>query len=253
MATPTTNPPPSGPSHRRRNALLAIAAVLILAAVAVGGYGLWYLFLRPAGPAAVAEAAPVFPTQTVAAATSLDGQWQVNTSLGSMSDYSASWVGYRVQEQLAGVGGNTAVGRTPLVSGSLTLSGSTVTAATITADLTGLRSDDPSRDGQLRRQAIQSDTYPTATFTLSQPIDLGSLPADGTVVTVTAYGNLTLHGVSRAVQISLQAERRGGIIAVTGSLSVNFADYNIQPPQSFAVLSVDDHGIMELHILFTHA
>jgi hypothetical protein len=93
------------------------------------------------------------------------------------------------------VGGHTAVGRTPKVTGSLTLAGSTVTAASITADLTVLVSDSAQRDDQLRRQAIQTDTFPTATFTLTQPIALGSLPADG--VTVSAKRNRQPHDPRR--------------------------------------------------------
>lgn len=239
-------------SHGRRNLLAVVVALFVLAAVAAGGYGLWYILIGPSSPAAVSSSAPVVPTgATLAAPAALDGSWQVNTSLGSMTDFSSSWVGYRVQEQLVGVGGHTAVGRTPKVSGSMTLTGSTVSDVQITADLTALASDNSNRDGQLRRQAIQTDTYPTAMFKTIQPIDLGSLPAEGKSVTVTATGALTLHGVTRTVQISLQAQRQGGIIAVTGSMPIVFADYGFQGPNAFSVVSVDDHGIMELHLLFT--
>ena len=168
-----------------------------------------------------------------------------------MNDFSSSWVGYRVQEQLAGIGGHTAVGRTPKVNGTLTLAGSTVTAVSISADLTFLSSDSAQRDDQLRRQAIETDTFPTTTFVLTQPIALGSLPADGATVGATATGNLTIHGVTKSVQISIQAQRQGGIIAVAGSIPIVFGDYGFQGPSSFAVVSVNDHGIMELHVLFT--
>jgi polyisoprenoid-binding protein YceI len=135
----------------------------------------------------------------------------------------------------------------------MTLSGSTVTAVSVTADLTVLSSDDSHRDDQLRRQAIQTDNFPNATFVLSAPLDLGSLPADGKTVSATATGSLTIHGVAKTVQISLQAQRQGGIIAVAGSIPVVFGDYGFQGPNSFSVVSVDDHGTMELHLLFTHA
>jgi len=242
------------PAHGTRNLLMVVIAVFVVAVVAVGGYGLWYILIGPAAPAAVSSEAPVIPASTsVAAPASLDGSWQVNDSLGSMNDFSASWAGYRVQEQLVGVGGHTAVGRTPKVSGSMTLTGSTVDNVQITADLTALASDDSNRDGQLHRQAIQTDTYPTATFKTTQPIDLGTLPADGKIVSVTATGALTLHGTTKTVQITLQAQRQGGIIALAGSLPIVFGDYGFQGPNSFSVVSVDDHGIMELHLLFTHA
>jgi polyisoprenoid-binding protein YceI len=243
-----------GRSRGRRNILLVAVAIFVVAAIAAGGYGLWYILIGPGGPAAVSGEAPVIPAGvSVAAPTTLDGSWQVNQTLGSITDFSSSWVGYRVQEQLAGVGGHTAVGRTPKVTGSLTLSGSTVSAVSIAADLTVLVSDDPQRHDQLRRQAIQTDSFPTATFTLTGPIHLGTLPGDGTAVAVTGTGSLTIHGTSKTVQISLQAQRQGGIIAVAGSVPIVFADYGFSGPNSFAVVSVNDHGTMELHLLLTHA
>jgi polyisoprenoid-binding protein YceI len=241
-------------AHGTRNLLVVVIAAFILAVVGVGGYGLWYILIGPAAPAAVSSEAPVIPASaSVPAPASFEGSWQVNGSLGSMNDFSASWAGYRVQEKLVGVGGHTAVGRTPRVSGSMTLTGSTVDNVQITADLTALASDDSNRDDQLHRQAIQTDTYPTAMFKTIQPIDLGMLPADGKIVSVTATGALTLHGTTKTVQIALQAQRQGGIIAVAGSVPIVFADFGFQGPNSFSVVSVDDHGIMELHLLFTHA
>jgi polyisoprenoid-binding protein YceI len=246
--------PTAKQSHGNRNLLLVVAAVFVIAAVAAGGYGLWYILIGPAAPGAVSGGAPVIPAgASVPAPASLDGSWQVNTSLGSMNDFSASWTGYRVKEQLVGVGGHTAVGRTPKVSGSMTLTGSIVSDVQITADLTALASDSPQRDDQLRRQAINTDTFPTTMFKTIQPIDLGTLPADGKSVAVTATGALSLHGVTKTVQISLQAVRQGGIIAVAGSVPIVFADYGFPGPNSFSVVSVEDHGIMELHLLFTHA
>ncbi|HEX7498388.1 MAG TPA: YceI family protein [Candidatus Limnocylindrales bacterium] len=238
----------AGRRLRSRRILLAVS-IVVVAGIAAGGFGLWYILIGAPGPAAAAPAIPA--GASVPPPASFDGSWQVNTSLGSMNDFSSSWVGYRVQEQLAGIGGHTAVGRTPKVNGTLTLAGSTVTAVSISADLTVLSSDSAQRDDQLRRQAIETDTFPTTTFVLTQPIALGSLPADGATVSATATGNLTIHGVTKSVQISIQAQRQGGIIAVAGSIPIVFGDYGFQGPSSFAVVSVNDHGIMELHLLFT--
>jgi hypothetical protein len=46
--------------------------------------------------------------------------------------------------------------------------------------------------------------------------------------------------------------REGGIIAVSGSVDIVFADYGFQGPTSLAVVTVEDHGIMDLRLLFTH-
>lgn len=254
-----------------------VVGIILVVLVAGAAYGAWYLFLRPAGPAPVSlaalpaasapapsapaaaaaseaasvpSAAPSASTSTATGGT-LDGTWKVNTSIGSGA--SGSFVGYRVQETLAGIGANTAVGRTSAVNGSFTLQGTTITAARISADLTALHSDDARRDGQLTHRGLETSTYPSATFVLSRPIALGSLPPSGQIVTVSATGTLTLHGHSHTVPITLQARRTGAVIAVTGSLPIVFADYGITAPTSFIALSVQDHGTMELQLMFTHA
>jgi polyisoprenoid-binding protein YceI len=235
--------------------LLGALVVMVIAAAAAGGYGIWYLFLQPPGPAAVGNSPAAIPSSAGVSGnplTTTDGTWTVDTSIGSFADFSDSWVGYRVQERLAQIGANTAVGRTPGVSGSLVLHGSIVESADVTADLTTLQSDDSRRDGQLVRQGIETGTYPTAEFKLTQPIDLGSVPADGATTTATATGDLTLHGVTNSVQVPLTVTRSGDVVAVTSGIVVNFADYDITPPSSFLVLSVSDHGTMELQLFFRH-
>jgi polyisoprenoid-binding protein YceI len=233
-------------------------AVILVGIVAGGGYGLWILFLQPPGPAAVNVSTVPIPSIAASGSGSLpttpasfDGTWKVDTSIGLFSDSTSSFVGYRVQEQLANIGANTAVGRTPDVSGTLTLQGTTVTAVEATANLATLKSNDDRRDGQLHRQALETDQFPTATFKLTQPIDLGAAPAEGQAVSATATGDLTLHGETKSVQIPLKAKRAGGVIAVTGSLEITFADFGIAKPTSFLVLSVQDHGTLELQLFFT--
>ena len=241
-------------AQRRSLPILRIIAVLAALAVLVGAYGIWYLFFRPSGPAPVgSSSAPAASFSGLPAPATADGTWKVDTSIGSFADNTSSFVGYRVQEQLAGIGANTAVGRTPNVSGTLTLSGTTVTAVEVLANLASLQSDDDRRDNSLRRQALETSRYPTATFKLTTPIELGALPGDGATLSETAKGELTLHGVTRPISIDLKATRSGGMITITGSMTILFADFNIQKPTSFVVLSVDDHGVMELQLHFVHA
>lgn len=98
-----------------------------------------------------------------------------------------------VDEELANIGAATAVGRTPAVTGSIELSGTTLSAAAFEADLTQLASDESRRDRAIQR-ALETGTYPNATFTLAEPVDLGTLPAEGETVEVSAVGDLTVHG-----------------------------------------------------------
>ena len=247
---------------RRSPLRLVVIAIVALGALAVAG-GLAYLFLRPAAPPPVGLGSPG-PGSSTAATTAplpsgstatlgpdgLDGTWTIDPSIGSFSDFSSSFVGYRVDETFTDQSANTAVGRTPNVTGTLTLDGSSITAVDVTADLTTLESDDDRRDGQLRRQSIETEQFPTATFKLTSPIDLGSVPTDGATMSATATGELTLHGVTKTVEVPIQASLSGDVVTVIGQIEILFADYDIDRPTSFLVLSIEDHGIMEFQLHF---
>jgi polyisoprenoid-binding protein YceI len=246
---------------KRSPLVLGIGATALIGGVAAIA-GLSYLFLRGAPPAAVSlDPTSSQPAASIAALPSgaasslsagLDGTWSIDASIGSFADFSSSWVGYRVDETLAGNRANTAVGRTPDVSGTLTLAGTQITTVEVTANVQTLRSDDDRRDGQLQRQALETSQFPTATFKLTTPIELGSVPTDGQAITATATGELTLHGVTKTVQVPIQAELSGDVVTVAGSIDIQFADFDIAQPTSFAVLSIEDHGTMELQLHFRH-
>jgi polyisoprenoid-binding protein YceI len=175
-------------------------------------------------------------TAAGAAASSdgIDGSWTVTT---------ASQAGYRVKEILFGQD-TDAVGRTDAVTGSLAIAGTSVTEGSFTVDLTKVTSDESKRDGQFQGRIMETSQFPTATFTLTKPIDLGSLPADKTEVSYTATGELNLHGVSKQVEVALTARRNGANIEVTGTIPVVFADYQIDNP-STAGISTQDNGVVE--------
>ena len=247
---------------KRSPLVLALAAIVAVAGLA-GVYGLASLFLRGAPPAAVslepggsqpAASTGALPSGSASALPAgLEGTWTIDASIGSSADFSSSWVGYRVDETLAGNKANTAVGRTSNVSGTLVLSGTQISSVEVRANLLALKSDDDRRDGQLLRQGIQTEQFPEATFKLTTPVELGTLPQDGQTVSATATGELTLHGITRTVQVPIEARLSGDVVTVAGRIDIQFADYEIEQPTSFIVLSIEDHGVMEFQLHFRHA
>jgi len=222
--------------------------VAVILVCVVGGLGFYWLFLKGDTPDRAR-----LPTRstgtTVAAGTpvgSPDGEWRVTPGEGI-------FVGYRVQEQFAGdTITKTAVGRTIGVEGSMTIAGGQVTAVTVEADLTRLQSDQARRDDYIRTAGLETDDFPTATFTLTQPI---ALPADlpaGQQISVTAIGELTLHGVTKTVEIPLQAQWDGKVIDLAGGVTIVMADYEMDPPSN-SIVSVADSGELELQLTFTRA
>ncbi|MCY3636141.1 MAG: YceI family protein [bacterium] len=210
-------------------------------------------------PTATATAAPTVveaeaqPTEG-ADAEGVDGQWIIDTSVAEFNyDESAgTFVGFRVEEELASIGSTTAVGRTPLVSGSITIDGKTVTSVMVEADMTGVITDDSRRDRAIQ-SALSTRNFPTAIFTLSEPIYLGEDPGSGDPITTTASGELTVKDITRTVEIALEAQLVDDTVVVVGSTEVVFADYDVSVPQVPIVLSAEDHGTVELQLFFTRS
>ncbi len=251
-APATPSPEPGSPARRSRKKWWIIGGVAA-ALVVVAGVAIWYFVFRDDAPDAVniEQASESVESKPGSGSTSLDGTWAVDDSIGSFDDFSSAFVGYRVKEELAGIGAKTAVGRTPDVTGTMVINGTTATSVDIEVDLTTLESDETFRDGAIRNQAIETNRFPTATFELTEPIDFGSIPKEGTTVSVDATGKLTLHGVTNDVTVPLDAKIVNDTIVVTGLFDIPFADYDIDKPQAARVLSVEDRGQMEMQLFFT--
>ena len=149
---------------------------------------------------------------------------------GTWKITNGSVVGYRVKEVLFGQN-HTAVGRTSAITGHVTISGTTVTAAGFTVQMATIKSDESERDVQFRGRIMDTSAYPTGTLTLTKPIALGALPAAGVVKTYTATADLTLHGHTRPVTFPLSAERTSGEIEVSGSIPVLFSRLGHPEPE----------------------
>jgi polyisoprenoid-binding protein YceI len=240
--------------NRKTLLLGAIGAVVILAGA------LWFFFIRSDAPpeanledavAAVtstteaAETESAEPVPTTAARNGLDGAWTV--------EQSASFVGYRIDEELASIGAITAVGRTSDIAATLQFAGSEVTDLQVTVDMTTITSDRSLRDSAMRTRGLETNTYPEASFSLTAPIDLGAVPTEGDTFSATAAGELTLHGVTRPVSLDLEGSLVEGTVVVVGSIEIELADYEIEKPTGFSVVSIADVGLLEVQLAFVPA
>ncbi len=146
---------------------------------------------------------------------------------------------------------NVAVGRTSDISGSMTIRGTKVSAASFTVQMDTIKSDQSQRDEQFNTRIMDTATYPTGTLTLTSPITLGTLPADGVVRTYHATGNLTLHGKLRSVTFALQAERTSSGVEVSGSIPILFANWGISNPSFGSFVTTQNHGELEFLVKFS--
>ena len=188
---------------------------------------------------------PIVDDAEVATTTSPDnttGQWIITDG---------SEVGYRVAEVLFGID-TEGVGRTELVNGSITLQETSIIDAEFTVDVASMRSDDSRRDGQFRGRIMETETFPTASFILSEPTDLGVTATEGASVTTTLSGELTMHGVTNPVVVDISAQIENGRLGVVGSIPVVFTDYEIVDP-SITAIKVEPQGLIEFVLIFSPA
>ena len=198
------------------------------------------------------ETAPA--DQTADAEAGLAGVWTVKIAEGTvdlLGDPAVSFAGFRVDEVLAGgIGDFTAVGRTADVSGSIELTDTALAAATVEVTMATLRTDNGSRDGQVR-QALNTNEFPLATFTLAEPIELAAGVAEAGAFSGTVEGDLMIKGVTNRAAFYLEAQLVGDTIVAVGSSEVTFADYGVTVPAAPIVVSAEDQGIMEFQLYFT--
>jgi polyisoprenoid-binding protein YceI len=226
----------------KRWLIVGVVAALV---VVVGGPFVYFHFIQGPAPAPLTINDTV-PTDAAATPTtalaSLDGTWKVA---------SGSIVRYRVKETLFGQS-STAVGSTTAVTGQFVLAGTSVSPASFTVDMTQVSSDRSQRDGQFQGRIMDTADFPTATFVLTSPIDLGAIPKNNVVINPKATGKLTLHGTTKTITMTLVAERTGNNVKVNGSVPIRFSDYNIDNP-SGGPATVGSTGTLEFLLVLSRA
>ncbi len=236
---------------RRRWLPWAIGLGLVVALVA-GGL-LWFFAGDAPAEVDLTETVSAVSTPSAVETTDgIDGGWSVDTNVGEFTvtdETTATFAGFRVEEVLESIGSTTAIGRTPTVSGSIEIEGSTLNSAEIVVDMTSIVSDQARREDAIQR-ALGTGANPEATFVLTEPVELGEAAASGEMVEVIATGELTLNGVTNTVAMPLQAQLVDGAILITGSTEILFADYGVTAPSAPVVVSVEDNGILEFQLWF---
>jgi polyisoprenoid-binding protein YceI len=237
--------------RRKRRWPKVLGALIALGVLgATAGPWVYINVIREKAPAAFAEgfgepSSTTSNTQapSTAAATSAttESTWTVTAP---------SEAGYRVEEILAGQNA-TAVGRTTTVEGTVTLLGTELTAAEINVDLSTVKSDSGKRDAQFAGRIMNTDEFPIATFTLSEPVSIGAVPLS-TPATKQVAGVLALRGEERPITLSIQAAMNGANAIITGSTEIVFADWGIPDP-SIGPIKTEDRGTLEFNITLAPA
>ena len=142
---------------------------------------------------------------------------------------------YKVHENLIlrNLPSTDAIGTTHSVQGSFRLRTETsplVAAMNITVDMSSLQTNEPMRARFVRRNALETDSYPTATFVSTCARGLPATYSDGQMVNFQLVGNLTLHGKTNQEVFAVQGTVTGQMVTGTATSTIYMTDFGVQPP-----------------------
>jgi polyisoprenoid-binding protein YceI len=212
-------------------------ALLALLCLTLAGFGTAYA--QSDDDAAAPDAANPPPASAPAAG-----------SVQLVVDPSNSQASYHAREQLAGNDlPSDAVGTTNGVSGTLVLNpDGTVNSdlSQVTVDLSTLTSDENQRDNFIKRNTLQTNQFPTATFVPTQVVGLDTpLPSSGQQ-TFQLLGNLTVHGVTQPVTWNVNAQFGDASVSGDATTGVQITDFGMTIPNVAVLLSLNDALTLEL-------
>jgi polyisoprenoid-binding protein YceI len=157
---------------------------------------------------------------------------------------------WKAKQELVGIGANEAVGKTNAIIGDIAFGddGLPLACSRFDVDLRTIDSGEPLRDNTLHTQAIESDTFPLATFILTKVEGLDQAPADGQEVSARLIGNLTVHNVTKLVAWDAKLKIDGDTLTGNATTNVKMNDYNIEKPTVGPVLSIEDTVVLEIDV-----
>lgn len=169
------------------------------------------------------------------------------SSSENFSDISGRWTitedslaGYQIAEIVSGTA-MSMTGRTDRVTGTVVIDSSVITEAEVSVDIGSISTDNAERDRFFNDVVLQSQKYPTATFTLVEPVFLS--PEEGSVHRVEVTGEVTIHGVKRVETAELEIFfSEENTVEIIGSIPISFSEYNIDFP------TTADSSTLELYL-----
>ncbi|MEZ4499229.1 MAG: YceI family protein [Thermomicrobiales bacterium] len=246
---------------QKRKILVGVSGLLIggmMLGAAIGGFGIHAgaqetSVLRPVGVIAEPDEALTASLADCTDVAALDpgvlsevGDGQTAYVLNSEE----SEARYVVEEELAGIGANTAIGATNAFIGQILLDseGSPAACSRFDVDMRTLVSDESRRDNFIRGNTLQSDTYPVATFILRATEGLES-PLTNEEQTFTLIGDLTFRGETKLVAWEVTASLDADTLTGTAFTEFLLEDYNIEKPIVGSVVSIADDLRLEVDIV----
>jgi polyisoprenoid-binding protein YceI len=222
---------------------------LMLAVVAAGAAGAgWWFFVREDDK--LATNAPAVPTELV--------NRTVTPAAGGLTFRiipERSEAAYFADEKLARLPlPSKAKGATNDIEGEFHLTDDGLSLderapSTFTVNLRTLKSDEARRDSRVQNDALQTGQFPTATFVATRVTGVDTSVPAGEEHTFQLTGTLDLHGVKKEVTWEVKARRDGNVMTALATVSFEFQDFDITPPNIAGFVSVQDKITLQVSVV----
>ena len=236
--------------HRfsRRTAVLVGGGTI---GVLVGGLLLVYFVFFPTSSP---KPFKLRSTATTSSTTGANGSGTSSSAVaGKWTVAKGSAAGYRVREKLAFLPAQSdAVGRTSEISGSAEFSEAngkvTITTSSFKVNVSTLKSDKSMRDEKIHEIGLESNRYPTATFSLASPVTLAASEIEGKVARAMVTGTFTIHGTAKKKTIPVEMSLSGSTFEAVGALTFPWGDFGMTAPSLGGLVNVTDKATMEFDL-----
>lgn len=215
---------------------LVVGLVIGLIGLGVMIYADWFGFEEPEASAAIAP--------TIEGQASQQRIYRI--------DSARSVVRYTVEEIFVGRGGNTATGTTNSVAGDILVDMADYAnsqVGTIVINIEQFTSDSNLRDRRIRREYLESSTYPEAVFVPDVGIDFPTLIAQNQETAFAMSGDLTIKEITAPVTWGVTARLDGDVLTGSATTTILMSDYEVGPINIAGLVETADEVVLEFEFI----
>jgi polyisoprenoid-binding protein YceI len=146
--------------------------------------------------------------------------------------------------------GETWSGTAPIESLELFLDPANVRATKLSLSLrsSSFNSGNIFRDTNARRTVFDSDEYPLISFSSRRVTTEDNQLLDHTETEVMIEGDLTMHGITQPLSLSVMVKRSGSSLNASGRFNTRLSNFGMSRPSLFGIL-VDDEVKVSFELL----
>lgn len=183
------------------------------------------------------------PDSSPAVAPTLDAAAGAAAQVVYRIDTAQSAVRYEVDEIFVGQEMSTAVGTTRQIAGDILLDTgdpSRSQVGTIVINVEQFESDSGLRDRRIRREYLESSTYPEAMFVPRELIDFPTEVVEGSAYTFSMAGDLTVRETTLPVTWMVTATLDGDTLSGAATTTILMSDFGVGPIDIAGLVTTSD-------------